>query len=202
MSTYTLNIAFAKEDAQKINQIGEKVVLVKQNTPANAQNQVAWVTFDPFENNVVTWTESYYVYASTSEVQHGSKISKVSYEDAGDSCVYDFTNNVFNLDPTKKLPAGTIGAINQTNNDLTFGLAQNVSVNNSFYSASPINATTVLVGQNANFTPLEQVSVCLLNNTMDGLVLTTVYSNTYEAMFGNGVDNISILYRDGNFVKV
>jgi hypothetical protein len=202
MLSYTLNIAFEKEDVRKINQIGERVILIKQTNPASSQNQVAWVAFDPFENNVVNWNEIYYVYASTNELQSGARIKKASYEDAGNGSVYNFKNNVFSLDPNLLVDPDTFGIYNATGNDLSFGLAQNVTVNNSFFTAAPINATTVLAGQNVNFTPLTQVSVFLQKNTTDGLVLAKVFSNNYLAMFGNGLNEISVIYRNGNFIKV
>jgi hypothetical protein len=202
MLSYTLNIAFEKEDVRKINQIGERIILVKQTNPASNQNQVAWVAFDPFENNTVNWHEIYYVYSSTNELKSGATIKKASYEDAGNGSVYNFRNNVFSLDPNLRVDTDTFGIYNATTNDLSFGLAQNVTVNNSFYSAAPINATTVLAGQYANFTPMTQVSVFLQKYTTDGFVLEKLYSNNYLAMFGTGVNEISVIYRNGNFIKI
>ncbi|KIL41160.1 hypothetical protein SD70_09010 [Gordoniibacillus kamchatkensis] len=202
MTSYSLNIAFEKEDANLINSINQKVVLVKQTASSSSNNNVAWVTFDPFENNTVSWTEEYSVYASTSEVQNGAVIQKLSVEEAADGNVYDFVNNVFHLDTSLTIPKSSYGIYNSTNKVLTFGLAQDVTVNNGFFKAAPINAASVLGGQDATFTPLTQVLVFLQNSYQDGVVLTRVFSQTYKAVFGDGNFVVNLLYRNGNFVKV
>lgn len=66
----------------------KRVVLVKENGETNFSqatefvDDVAWVTFQPWEINNVTWKEEYFVYASDVEKQSGAVIEKASYEEA------------------------------------------------------------------------------------------------------------------------
>ena len=40
------------------------------------KKSVAWLTFRPFEFNLLTWETTYGVYASTTEVKSGTRINR------------------------------------------------------------------------------------------------------------------------------
>lgn len=202
---YALNIMFDDKDLLDIYDAKQSVTLIKQTFSTTSNNSsVAWVTFNPFEINNVNWEENYTVYASTTQVQNGASILKSSYTDAVDGFVYNFGSGVFLKNPNLSTEADSYEIINTTTGKLTFGLAQDVKVNGSSVQAAPINAATVLAGQNAIFTPLEKVQILLQSNVQDGLVLTSVSSQIFTATLGNGVNSVSVKYNGltGQFVQV
>ncbi|NDI35179.1 hypothetical protein [Chengkuizengella sediminis] len=198
---YNLNIGFDEKDLENIYNANQKVLLIKESP---GHGPVAWVTFDPFQKNQVNWIESYDVYASTHQSQEGATIDKMSERDAVGGCVYDFGNGIFKHNPGEKTSKGSYKVMNTTTENLTFGLAQSVKVNGNESFGAPINATTVLAGQDATFIPHEKVKIFLQSNVENGQVLSTVSSKIYTADFGGVEDAISVKYDGvtGQFIEV
>lgn len=194
---YSLNILFDDETLLDIYDAQQRVTLIKQTYSTTSNNtSVAWVTFSPFEFNTINWQENYSVYASTTQVQNGATIAKASYTNAVDGYVYDFGSGIFAKNPDLSTDVDSYQIINTTTSKLTFGLAQDVVVNSSSIQAAPINAATVLAGQNAIFTPFEKVQILLQSNVLDGLVLTSVSSQIFTATLGDGVNNVAVKYNN------
>lgn len=180
MTSYSLTLKFSQSDANAINAAGQKVVLVKSVTGGGSQT--AWVTFTPFQNNVVTWTEQYGIYASTSSVQAGATIIQSSSVDLAQTGVeYPFKNNTFQSAtvPTSWTVSATQYATeNDNGGTFTFGLQQSASLNGAPVTPSPLNAVTVLNGQHAIFQPHETITVFLQSDVDNGAVISTVSSNS------------------------
>lgn len=196
MPTYTLNIDFPKQDLDTLYKAGEKVTLVKQS--ANGQ-PVAWVSFYPFENNTVTWEENYALYASTTQIEGGATIQKMSDEMAQEQMMYSFQSGNFGTPaPSSQLGEGQYGVDNQTPiaqaNGLTFGLAQSVQVNGTAYPNKPINADWVPSRHVATFVPYETIKVFMNNNIDDGMVVTEVFSPSLTLTFGGSTTELTANY--------
>lgn len=205
MPTYTLNIDFEKGDLDTIYKAGEKVTMIKQT--ANG-TPVAWVSFFPFENNTVTWEEEYALYSSTTEIQSGAVIQKMSDEAASEQMMYGFQNGNFGVpESSDKLSKGMYGATNKTPITqavgLTFGLAQSVQVNGTAQPDKPINADWVPSQHIATFTPYEKIQLFLDSEINDGMVVTEVYSSTLVLTFGGEISVLTAKYNatTGSFAK-
>ncbi|NDI35738.1 hypothetical protein [Chengkuizengella sediminis] len=198
---YQLKIEFEDKDLKNIYSAAQKVVLIKE-SPGN--DSVAWVTIDPFEYNTVSWNENYNVYCSKTQIQNGATIDKLSEKNAEERSVYDFGSGIFENNKGEKTSKGSYQVNNTTTDNLTFGLAQDVVANGSKTIGAPINASTVLAGQNGIFTPFEKVKILLQSNVMDGLVLSTISSNIYTAEFGGEIDSLSVRYdgSTGHFIEI
>ena len=115
----------------------------------------------PFENNIITWSKEYGVYASFTEILSGASIQKVSAVNPATSGVcYPFETGSFD-DPAGDAGKNMYGIDNQTAMQLTFGMAQSVKANGSKFDASPLNAVPVLGHQKATFKPIEKLQVFL-----------------------------------------
>lgn len=180
MTSYSLTLKFTQADANAINAAGQKVVLVKSVTGGGSET--AWVTFSPFQNNVVTWSEQYGIYASTSAVQAGATIVQSSSVDLAQTGVeYPFQNNTFQsaTTPTGWTVSPTAYATeNDNGGNYTFGLQQAASLNGAPVNPSPLNAVTVLNGQHAIFQPHETITVFLQSQVDNGAVISNVSSKT------------------------
>lgn len=194
MPSYTLNIDIDSSDLNPIYNAGELITITKQTSSGSA---VAWVAFSPFENNTVTWTDSYALYASNTSIQAGAVISQMSNVAATPGSLYPFANGAFGASsPDPTLPPNTYEISNGMPQfpQLTFGLAQGVQVNGTGFPNNPINAQPVPASQTATFTPYDTISVFLMSQVQTSQVLTTVVSKSIQLTFGGSTTSQTISY--------
>jgi len=191
---YQLNIAFDDEGLEQIYGAAQTVTLVRSFT-SGADSYVAWVTFQPFENNIITWTESYYIYATTYPLQAGTSLVILSQtqEVVQQGWTYALENGMF---------VGAAGgasnaysAENQQYNGINFGLVEEAVINGVTTSA-PINGVAVLVNQAAAFVPLENVAVFLSSYSKNGVVLSSVPSNALVVTFTTETPVANVSFND------
>lgn len=172
---YQLNFNIGS-DVKKIHDLLQSITIVKNVTgdPLGSGNlQVAWVTFSPLMGNQVSWSADYYIYASTTSVQSGATIKMTSQTDAPAQLgpIYDFAEGVFTT--TTQGAATTYNAQNDYGQSLTFGLAQQASINGAKVMA-PLSATPIGNTQQGTFTPSETVSIYLSSYSDNGVVISQV----------------------------
>lgn len=221
--TYTLNVLIDADYLGPINKAKEKVVLIKLVTTGG--KGTAWVTFDPFQQNVVSWNNSYYIYASLIDPVEGAQIiinlstpAQVRYE-------YTFTDTFFNGQFNSQLEVGQYGVSNQVPYNqrqwVTFGMAQPYTVNGEAIGITPINAQVVPALHSAKFTPTETVQIFLASDIENGTVhniddpafsstgstkipslgyTKEAESVTTELSFGSNKQTITVAY-DANLAK-
>ncbi|MBP3474949.1 MAG: hypothetical protein J6K48_01300 [Lachnospiraceae bacterium] len=202
MSNYELNIDFKESDLSMIYAAGEKVVVVKH-TAGDQDKQVAWLTFKPFAHNTIQWQENYAVYASDTELQGGAAINKLSDKEAATKVVYGFDKGYFGTaTPCNDLEENSYGIKNDMAGYplLTFGLAQDVTVNGRAFANNPINAISIPYGQSANMTPIEKVDVYLRKDVDDGTVISHIMSVALPVTYGEG-ENVHSIEYDGSIGK-
>ncbi len=179
MAAYNLTIQLSNEDVHTINAAQQKIVIVKQ-VGGSSGSPVAWVTFSPFENNLVSWEEKYGVYASTTQVQAGATIQKTSaVNPAKPELFYPFETGSFGF-PTGNAGRNNYGVENEYSQQFTFGMAQSVTANGSKYDAAPLNAVPVLSNEQATFTPIEIVSVFLHAQFNNGVIISNITSKALD----------------------
>jgi hypothetical protein len=205
MPSYKLNVLFdSKEDLQTIYTAKERLTLMKQTEPGAT---LAWIAFDPFMNNTVSWTDTYALYASKSIVEAGATIDRLDDIEAAQQKVYAFSQGAFaEGQKSSDLSAGQYKVINDYASEdwLTFGMAQHVQVNGTAYPNHPINAVVVPREHTAVFTPYEKVKVSLRAHMRNSLVVSDVSNEGLTLTYGGGVTEHTIRYEStsGKFVKV
>ncbi|MBD7912204.1 MULTISPECIES: hypothetical protein [Clostridium] len=204
MSKYSLKAYIDTETVSSIYESGQKIVIVKKNDGPEAN--IAWVTFNPFEINNVTWESEYGLYASNTQMQSGAIINTASYKIASVKNIYPFSNGVFGSPVVdSSLNDNEYGIINKARDyeHLTFGLAQNVIANSVVYEGNPINAKSVLYNQISSFIPHEKICIFIESKFDNGAVITHIRSNSLCLDF-SVQPNIIIKYDKviGEFVKL
>ncbi len=201
MPSYTLNISIDSDSLKIIRGAQQRIILAKPvdgGTP-----NVAWVAFDPFENNAVTWSEEFGVYASTTEIQHGAEIYKMSQTTfpAQDAAYYSFDGSATFAGPFQGTQAPGRGSYRAINNmpsvdykSLTFGLQQQARINGRLTAPTPVNAATVLATQQATFTPLTTVYAWLQASLVSATMITDVTGDSSKVVFGGSVFSASLKY--------
>lgn len=173
---YTLNVLFTQADLKVIQNANENVVLIKQ--VPDGGNKLTWVTFEPFEKNIVTWNNDYYLFASNTDPVEGHPIIVNSKTKAQAHYTYTFTNNSFsNGDYDSQLGIDQYGVKNEQDSSMqffTFGMAQNCTVNGTEKAIMPINAEVVPHAQFAQFTPEETVLIFLASDLQESEVYNNV----------------------------
>jgi hypothetical protein len=201
MPTYTLAIQFDNNGLDTVNAAGQLVTIVKS---VDSGTPVAWVAFNPMEANTVTWTETYSVYASNTQIQNNAKINTLSTQTAAGGNVYTLAGGHFdNGNPNSGLPATQYGVYN---NDpaftvghvqmITSGLYQGAVVNGQS-TQSPLNAAAVPYLENGYYTPIEIVQVFVSSIQNNGLVISEVISNALTVDLTSQVSQ-TIHYNDAS----
>lgn len=183
-SEYKLNLRVSKEDLELINDAGKRVVLVKENGEGSFSSgsefidDVAWVTFQLWGDNKVTWENKYSVYVSETQKQSGAVIDKASWEEAEPKTkMYLFNDGYFMGEQFSGESHPTAYYVkNNYYKPETFGLAQSVKVGEKLYEANPINAMTVLNNEQAYFIPIEKIKVFLAARAENGKVISVAQS--------------------------
>lgn len=191
---YELNINIDSQGVEQINQAGQQVTISKSDPTTNP---IAWIGFAPLESNILTWTDNYYMYASTSEIENGVTIDMSSQTPDPLQLGFTYTLQDGAFLSTSGTGSSYIGE-NQEGDSLTFGLAQSSTVNGNSQTLTPLNAVTVLNNETANFTPLETVYVCLYANTANGTVISSIASSALKVVLSSTTPSANIGFNDTN----
>jgi hypothetical protein len=177
--TYTLNVRFNPCDLKIIQKAEEKVVLIK--VVSNGQYELAWVAFNPFQQNQVSWDDSYYVFASNTEPVKRKQIIVNSYQSAHSQYEYQCSGNLLFSDGqyNSQLGEGEYKIRNQITYDpklpwATFGMAQTCTVNSEEKKIMPINAEFTLALQYGIFTPTQTIWAFLSSDIQESAVYDNV----------------------------
>lgn len=201
MPDYRLQLLIDPADLTVIRTSGQRITLAK---PVNSDSSpnVVWLSIDPFQSTEVQWSEEYGIYASTSTVQQGSTITKLSETGvpAQDGASYSFTSAATFNGPfsTSGVAPGTYGAQNDmpysNYPQLTFGLTQSALINQKPSERKPISATPVLATQFASMTPFASVYIWLQSQFASETIITKIVGKTSKARFGGSVTDITLKY--------
>ncbi|BAW79795.1 hypothetical conserved protein [Candidatus Nitrosoglobus terrae] len=200
MPDYSLQLLIDEKDLPVIKGAGQYITLAK---PVNSNSpNVIWLSVDPFSSTEVSWQEQYGIYASTTAVQQGATITKLSETGipAQDGAYYTlsasavFTGPYFN----ESVPAGTWAAQNSVPysqyQSLTFGLSQSALVNQKPINRKPLSAASVLANQSIEMTPFTNIYVWLQAVFSSETIISRIIGKYTIARFGNGVNNITLKY--------
>ncbi|HWU62053.1 MAG TPA: hypothetical protein VN112_08535 [Ensifer sp.] len=199
MPSYELDITFDEKGLAALSLADQSVTIVKQ---SSGGKPTAWISFTPQMNNIITWTEEYSVYSSTTNAQSGAVIITSSYASAIAGSSYTLnTSGYFDkgvpgfIDPTQyeiinKDPKLTISEAAM----VTAGLVQGATINGSTVSA-PICAAGVLYNQKALFTPIETIQVYTSSYSNNGIVISQVAGNALTVQYTTN-PKASISYDD------
>ena len=201
MPKYTLEILLDPSYVEEIVAAGQNIVISKQVTPSGAP--LAWLSFSPYQSNVVTWEDSYAVYTSQTLLQSGATIAQLASRAAVPHTAYSFQKNVFNVAAPMNPSLGpeSYEIINASGRTLTFGLAQQASLNGADLGSNAVFAATLLPGQWLDMTPFENLNVFLYQSSGNATCLGTVTGPSLAVSFGGGTTKQTIRfdYRLGGF---
>lgn len=199
MPSYRLQLLIDPKDLEIVRASQQRITLAK---PVSSESpNVVWLSVDPFQSTEVQWEEEYGIYSSTTAVQEGASITKLSETGipAQDGSTYTFTPGAtFNGPFSGGVARGSYGAQNDMPYNqypvLTFGLTQSALINQKPTERKPISATPVLATQFANMTPFTNVFIWLQSQFASETIITKITGRSAKAKFGGGVDDITLKY--------
>jgi len=195
---YQLTIDIDSTGLTNIYNAGQYVTLVKSvGSTTSAANSVAWVTFEPYQTNIVTWVENYYMYATTQSLQSGATIVMTSQTSSAVQTGWTYTFEQGQFTGATGGASGSFNGENQQANGVNFGLAQQANINGSI-SYAPLNAVPVNFNQNVSFTPMETVSIYLSSYSNNGVVISSVAGNALAVTLTSANPNALIGFNDTN----
>lgn len=197
MPDYTLGTLFSKEDLTRFHASGSNVVVAKPN--AGGAPNVAWVVYNPLEENTMTWDEEYGIYASNTDIVGGALLVQMSHAPSPveDGMVYPFTVEGFFGSPSSGGVTGSYTVQNEYKNDkgyMTIGLYQNAVVNDKKTTRNAISAALVQREFTAEMTPFTSVYLWIQSQVKSNSVVTNVTSAQTEVRFGGSVSEVSLAY--------
>lgn len=196
---YQLNIAIDSQGLSNIYAAGQAITIVKSvvsNPLASGNLPVAWLNFQPLEQNSVTWIENYNIYATSTQLNAGATIVQTSVTGAPVQTGWTYTFAQGQFTGAQGGSTGTFNMANQQGGMFNFGLSQQAIVNNVPVMA-PLNAIPVLNNESATFTPKETVSIFLSNSVNNGVVLSQVASNALAVTLTSQNATANIGFNDG-----
>ncbi|MFB6454110.1 hypothetical protein ACE38W_02475 [Chitinophaga sp. Hz27] len=200
MAQYTLNASFSSDVLDTFYVTGTNVVIAKP--AANGTPNVAWQVFSPLQQNQLTWTEQYGIYASNQEVANGVVLNQMSNVPIGAAM-----NQLYTLEASGVITGPDSGgqpnsfALQNSYIDqpyMTIGLFQNAVVNGTPVNGNAISAVPVLLASTAVMTPYTTVYIWVQSQVVSNTVVTTVTSPMTELTFGGGNNIISVQYDAGS----
>ena len=200
MTKYSLSIHFSADDVREINLIGQHVTILKK-VEDDSINHINWISFKPYENNQITWSEQYGIYASSILTESGATIHKSSMVNpASVNQLYVFEEGTF--DPPKSGERGSYQIKNEAQpyQTLTFGLCQALTANGKHFEANALNAVSVLPQECAYFIPKEKVRVFLHQKLDNGAVITDINSEFIDVDLTT-IHDQGIQYSQGLFIR-
>jgi hypothetical protein len=204
MSTFNLKTAFTDEQLRNIYIAGVNIVVAK---PTGGDNpNVAWQVFKPMQANTITWKEEYGIYASTSEVVNGARLSQLSSVPVGaiQDKIYTLETNATISGPANGGKPNAYTLVNKFDQKpyMTVGLFQDANVNGTEIAGNAVSAVPVLLASKAEMTPFTTVYIWLQASVVSNTVVTDVTSPMTALKFGGGVDTISVAYdsASGKFI--
>lgn len=204
MENFNLNVAFTNDQLATFYATGTNVVVAKPAGVGSAN--VAWLVFKPLQSNKLEWKEEYGIYASTSEVKNGARLSQLSATKIGVP-----SNKLFTLEPSGAMigpntggAPGSYSLLNQYDRPyLTVGLFQNATVNGTDIIGNALSAVPVLKESTIEMTPFTTVYIWLQSNVISNTVVSSVSSNRTELVFGGTKTSVNLSYDShlGKFIE-
>jgi hypothetical protein len=170
---YRLVIEAGEAALRNLTEAQRSIVVAKRT--GNAIPDVVWLAWHPSIRNVITWDDSYGLYASEIPTSHGSvpQILDFVYP-ARDGAAYPFAGTMFASPHDRDgIPRGHYDVDNSAPFTATFGLVQTALLN-GILICSRLNAVALPSGLTADFSPGTTLYVWTDGGLQSGAVISRI----------------------------
>ena len=207
---FHLSTSFTVADLERFDRGKTKIVIAKPSNDGGDPN-VAWIAYNPLQQNMVNWEEEYGIYASNTSVESGGAVLlQLSATDfpANIGKTYLFGQSGSFGPPQDDGQENAYRAVNAYNNlpkgFMTFGLYQNALVDGSSYEKNAVSAAPVLYKSRVTMTPYTTVYLWTQSEAKSNSVVTDVMSTMTRVTFGGSTSRVSLQYdpKTGGFTRM
>lgn len=203
---FTLNTNFTNEQLSILYATGNNVV-VAHPLDGSIPN-VAWQVYRPLQSNSITWDESYGIYASTTPIQNGARLTPFSK-----SPNPSVESKLYTLEPSGVISGPEDGGfpnayslLNEYSSQpyITAGLYQNAVINGLQVDGNSISASPTILKSTAAMVPSNDIYIWLQSQVVSNTIVTVVTSPMTRISFGGGVTEVTVAYdsASGQFIPV
>ncbi|MBL8300452.1 MAG: hypothetical protein JNN30_19110 [Rhodanobacteraceae bacterium] len=209
MPRYELNLQIDSQSVAMLRAAGQRITIGR--SVNGGSPNLAWLAFNPFISNTISWEEAYGLYASTVNLVNGASIYPLSAVEppAREASIYPFLPSMYFGNPMQGgVPAGSYGIQNTAPPSsfqmLTFGLTQAAVVNGAGTPFQATSAIQLLPQMSAVLTPSSTIYVWLQSMFGSGTFIGNLSGPTTRVTFGGSVTSQSLVYdpNRGVFVPV
>ena len=191
---FQLTLNFGEDGANALSAAGMRVCVAQnvcKQPLANDIPPVAWICYAPSASvSVLSWDDSYFIYESATSLTVGASIQIGTELAAQSGASYTYTDGAFYIGQGSA-PDHVDVVNNQSGGGLSFGLAQQVSVDNRLL-LTPINVAPVPFSHTASFRAPNTLSVFVAACTgAGGIVLSQVPGNACIVTF-SPINNVAM----------
>ena len=175
-SEYVTIVQYVTQYAQSMSAANVKAV-----TMASTQLSVAWLSFSPFNNNTVVWTNSYAIFATNGAPSIGTPVTMSSQTPVAAQLGWTYTLQNGTFTAASGNGSGYIVSNQQSSSSgsgIYFGLAAQATVNNTPQSWQPMNAFFVPYNQSGWFLPAQQISIFVSTCSTNGTAIPALGGGT------------------------
>jgi hypothetical protein len=149
---------------------------------------IVWGVSQPYQNFAFTWTESYYWYRSTLLFELWNTIAWSSVSDEIElSKILKYSSNNFST-YRPEMDSPLFQLYNFGGSSACFGLAQDLTVNNTPFKQAPISGINVLNNELVQCSVMSKFAVIVSSYNDPGKVITSPPSSSYFTIdIGNSV---------------
>jgi hypothetical protein len=198
MSVYSLKLSFTVGQLNLLFAAGARVAIAKP--LKGGSPNLRWLTFRPFEANLVEWEEQYGIYASLAGASGGGSVTPV--------CGTDFpayAGRLYTLQPQGCFgPPSAEEGLNPASYyaanayagapAMTLGLFQNAQVNGQERLAGPVSAELTPSAWRVQMTPDTTVYVWIQSGGEGSAGVSQVTSPPTRVAFGDGTSSEALVF--------
>jgi hypothetical protein len=197
MTSFKLNIDLSSEDLHLLSQVNYKIIVAK--TSSGGQPNVAWQAFQPVLRNTISWEEEYGIYASSTSLQNGAELRKISETEipAIAGKLYSLQEKGIIESSTGDGNAQVFTLLNQyptSPGTMVTGLYQNAQVNGIEIAGNAVSAMPVHFKNSIEMQPCPTVHLWI-SSWPEGSSLTQPGTSTVTQLsFEDGINEITCYF--------
>ncbi|HKS29527.1 MAG TPA: hypothetical protein VJS44_16990 [Pyrinomonadaceae bacterium] len=198
---YEVKISIDNEGLKKIYDSYKSVTFVKNlslTTGLLFNLPIAWLSFQPLQQNQVVWpADGYHVYATSTILRYGSVIgmAALTEPEARTGQLYIFEQGHFTV--SEGGPPGAYNIFNQMETgSFSFGLAQSASIN-EVQVLAPLSALPLLYNEEVSLTPEENILLFLSSYASNGTVIPQVSANALSIILSSSQPTVNVGFDNG-----
>lgn len=179
MSTYSLTINFEAMDVRIFGNCNSRLIIAKS-SPGGFMPSVAWLPIRPMETNVITWEDTYGIYASSTEYVTNAVIKKKSRIDSVEmGSWYELEHSGTFGSPEENKDKGAYGIDNQykgPNGYMVMGLTQDAVVDDEVVKGAIVSAAKVPYKSSIQMATIATIYIWMASGITNGSVISDISS--------------------------